>query len=407
MLRKNPLFNLIRDRRFWMGPAPWVCLLFILVNLWVERHYAQWTRIRRANLAATEEWKEATPEVKDHTKLARMFGRPKDFPITFDESTGEAMDAWWKFIPDARQTHLILHTGMSQNFSINDYQSGQITIPEYLDRSLRGKGCRAFGISAPNLCNEEWMLQILAATSNKQTTPEIFIFGACFDKFRNMDLRPNLANYLKQNASIKQRWIETLEKFAPLYPKASAKMLATVKPHSHAIASSNSEKKDAENFESRLRENLGSVSPLILARHEINGVIKFGLFNFRNRIFGIKNTSKRPMIPERYEINREFLSLAVDLLKSSGVKVFIYIVPLNPQADNPYIPEEYQAFKSWLKQVCVEKNVLYANFENIIPQEHWGLLQGEPDFKHFKAQGHELTARAIEMELFPSNEKRF
>ena len=37
----------------------------------------------------------------------------------------------------------------------------------------------------------------------------------------------------------------------------------------------------------------------------------------------------------------------------------------------------------------------FANFEDVVPTEHWGTYLGGPDFKHFKAMGHKLTARAV------------
>ena len=70
-------------------------------------------------------------------------------------------------------------------------------------------------------------------------------------------------------------------------------------------------------------------------------------------------------------------------------------MPLNPQAENPYIPEQYEEFKRWIENMCREQNVLFANFENAVPAEHWGTYLGGPDFKHFKAMGHKFTARAV------------
>ena len=119
------------------------------------------------------------------------------------------------------------------------------------------------------------------------------------------------------------------------------------------------------------------------------------LFDLRNWLFRIKNTSKRPIIQGRYDLNKEFLGLMVDLAQRNGVTMILYVIPLNPQAENPYIPEQYAAFKTWLEGFCREKGVPFANLEDLVPAQHWGTFMDGPDFKHFKGEGHRLTAQNL------------
>jgi hypothetical protein len=81
------------------------------------------------------------------------------------------------------------------------------------------------------------------------------------------------------------------------------------------------------------------------------------------------------------------------------VRFITYINPLNPQADNPYVPAEYAAFKIWAKQTADSLGVPFANLENEVPKDDWGLFLGGPDFKHFKGAGHRKTAEAVVREF--------
>src|SRR5258708_7775729 len=119
------------------------------------------------------------------------------------------------------------------------------------------------------------------------------------------------------------------------------------------------------------------------------------LYEVRNFILGINNMPKRPIVPERYDTNREFLGLLADVAHENGVGVILYIVPFNPRADNPYVPQEYTAFKSWLAAFAQQKQIPLANLENVVPADDWGKFFGGPDFKHFKGEGHRKTAAAL------------
>jgi lysophospholipase L1-like esterase len=98
-------------------------------------------------------------------------------------------------------------------------------------------------------------------------------------------------------------------------------------------------------------------------------------------------------------LNQEFLSLMADVANEHSAMLVLYVIPLNPIADNPYIQEQYASFKIWLQQFAYERNLPFANLENLVPHDDWGVFNGGPDYKHFREHGHELTAAAL-MEYF-------
>jgi hypothetical protein len=258
-----------------------------------------------------------------------------------------------------------------------------------MDDTLSPNGIRVFGMAAPNLSNEEAVLLLLSTMNDPRTHPDVFIYGVCFDKFRNVDLRPEYQAFLKDRPALRSLWGETAKEYAGLYPRAGEKMIKSL--------SEVEEGKDRERdtLDANLRNWVSRWLPVVSARNDLNAGIQLRLFLLRNWLLDIKPTSKRPIIEGRYGMNREFLGMMADIARRGGVELVLYVIPLNPLAETPYIPEQYAGFKEWLERFCGERGVLFANLENVVPSEAWGEFMGGPDFKHFRGEGHRLTATAL------------
>jgi hypothetical protein len=101
------------------------------------------------------------------------------------------------------------------------------------------------------------------------------------------------------------------------------------------------------------------------------------------------------VIPSRYALNQELCALMIEVARRRGVEIALYVVPLNPNAESPYVPEEYEAFKRWAEGLARDRGVPFANLEALVPPDDWGLWLGGPDFKHFREGGHRRSAAAI------------
>lgn len=348
------------------GPAPWVVLLLIAANLAARAVNADLLEERRRNLL--------TVGVTD--------GRTGD--VRFDASVGEDLARYWPNIPDARREPLVILCGMSQMYAINERKDGDQTIAEWMDDALARKGVRVFGLAAPNLSNEEALLLLLATVSRPETRPRAFTYGVCFDKFRNVDLREGYRRFLDTSPGLKEAWIALAHTYAGRYPKATEAMLGSL----DASAAPSTR-------EIRIRDAAAAVLPLVAARKELNARAQTLVFEARNWVFRIKPTSKRPILKSRYALNQELLELMIEVAKDNGVAIPLYVIPLNPLAENPYVPEEYAGSVAWLAELCRATDTPYANLEHVVPSEHWGEFMGGPDFKHFKGEGHRITANAI------------
>jgi hypothetical protein len=317
----------------------------------------------------------------------------------YDASQGERLEDYWGKIPNAEVQPLVILTGMSQLFSINEEKPGDQTTAEWLDDTLAPNGVRVFGLAAPNLTNEEALFYLLATASTPQTHPAAFIYAICFDKMRNVDVRSGLKRFLQSRPALKDVWAEACQGRADRYPVACEEMKATLaslkEPEEKANASA------SETFEGDARAAAARVLPMVADRQNLNSLVTLNIYFLRNKIFNIKSSSKRPIIPSRYELNQQFLQLLVELAREKNVKLLFYVIPINPLSENPYVPEQYAAFKKWVETLARDHGVAFANLENVVRSEDWGHAfdYKEPDFKHYKGEGHRATADAL-MEVF-------
>jgi len=365
--------RLLLDRRLWGGAGPACAVLLILANAYIARLERGFQEERRANLL--------------------MMTNPAEGSVAtsrYDWSVGEDPGRYWAQIPDASQQPLVIVSGMSQMYAINDPQPGDEIIAEHLDDALSPHGVRAFGLAAPNMNNEEALLYFVATSFQAQTRPTSFVYGVCFDKFRNVDLRPGLMGLLRERPGLRDAWSAVCASRSIEYPMACAKMRTALED-----TPGNGPGPREDDVEHRLRARLGLVVPMIGDGPDLNAKAQLDIFLFRNWLFRIKATSKRPLLESVYRLNQEFLGLMAEVAKERSVTLVLYVIPLNPGADNPYVSEQYLAFKSWLQGFASDRGLPFANLEGVVPHEDWGLSNGEPDFKHFRERGHELVANAI------------
>ena len=313
----------------------------------------------------------------------------KDVP-RYDWSTGSEQAKYWKYMPDARQHRLVVLDGMSQQYAINDEQPGDRIISEILDDSLRSTNTRVFGIAAPNLNHEEWLLHLHALVQNPATTPELMVFGVCFDKMRNVDVRETMQEALNANPALAREWQRSIDSL-----RAELPILATQMERTLETSRAQSVTRLDQRVEQALVSNLASTVPIVALRADLRSFLYNQVYFFRNWVFQIKTSTKRPVLADRYVLNQQALVSAVRFAKQHHIRVMLYVIPLNLSADAPYVAEQYSAFKNWLQATATQEGVPFANLESAVPDASWGLLYGQPDFKHFKEAGHLATANAL------------
>ncbi len=373
---------MVLDDRLWRGPAPWVIVFLVVANLLAAWSGGALSMERDKNLLASRE----PADVSGTAPAPR-----------FDRSVGEDTTAYLRHIPGGPVESTVILSGMSQMYAINEARPGDQTISEWMDDVIAPAGIRVFGMAAPNLHNQEALLLLLASIAEAPRRPAAFVYGVCFDKFRNVDLRPGYERLLRESPKLLALWRSTCAEHGETYPRACRKMAESPLAAEQATESS-------EGVENHLRILTGQAFPIVAERTRLNAVLQERAFLFRNWLLRITPTSKRPVLESRYVLNQEFLGLLADVARSHGVLLALYVIPLNPRAENPYIVGQYARFKTWLEAFAGERGAPFANLEGEVPTEAWGQFMGGPDFKHFKGEGHERTARAVLREFGPALE---
>jgi hypothetical protein len=381
-LGRVDLVRFLFSSRLWTGSLPWVILILLGANAALKfwREELELANEPQLNVVKAKQGK-AAPDPGPP-------GQP-NYDVRYDRSIGGRVGDFWPHIPDARKQPLVIISGMSQMYTLNDYKQGDLTIAEHIDNAIAPLGARAFGLAAPNLSHEEALLLLLAAITDPRTRPATFVFAVCFEKLREMDVRPTYRLYLASRPELVKAWRETAAGMQLRYPEAHGEMMKVLDR-----LSAEKERVD-ETFEASLRARLARAVPLVEARQDLNRQLQTQLFLLRNVIFQIKPSTKRPIIPARYQINQQFLGIIADVAKKTGVQLILYNVPLNPQSENPYIPEQYASYKNWLQEFTTTRGIPYADLEGVVPPEDWGEFMGGPDFKHFREGGHRRTASAL------------
>lgn len=327
------------------------------------------------------------PKTGDENREADLLARlPSGHVPRFDYSTGIDLVKYMGFIPDARKQPLTYVVGMSQMYTINDPRPGDEIVAELLDDAVAPQA-RVFGLAAPNLDNEEAVFLVLATLIEDRTRPANVIFGSCFDKMRNIDIRPTMLRFLSQHAKLQSSIADVVGRYRSRYPLACEKLASSLHTAQAPV--------EDRSIEARLRGVAARVLPIAGARTEIDWTIQMRLYALRNAILHIRPTDKRPMLKSRYDLNMEFLGLLSDIAADIGIRLIVYVSPLNPQAENPYVESEYSAFKVALERLAQDHRLPFADLEDVVPAGDWGEFAGGPDFKHFRGEGHRLTARAL------------
>jgi len=105
-----------------------------------------------------------------------------------------------------------------------------------------------------------------------------------------------------------------------------------------------------------------------------------------------------PVPPRAQEWNMTALATLIALTREDGVELLVYKQPFRPGLPVFYHDRSrYDAFFDRLERICHAEDVHYADFEWIVPEEFWGLDNGNrPDVFHFQARGHRNLAQAVD-----------
>ncbi len=301
---------------------------------------------------------------------------------------------------------LIFFFGNSQTHGINQIKDSDVNYVELLYRKYKDQSIGVLCNSLPNASLQEFYL--LYNYWKTKTQLKILVLPVFMDDMREDGLRdvfyPELihshfqisdsSDYLtkKINHEIRSFWSQTV----------SAEK--TVKKDNNADMAALRETVQ-ESTETYLNDKLERNSIVWANRPNVRGEFFNWLYKFRNTVLGIKASTVRKMIPQRYEYNLHALDLIVDDCMKKGIKVLLYIPPIRSDVTLPYDSADYIKFK---KEIAEYHNkfpgrVFFRNFEKIVTGYLWGYKEAtnltddrEIDYMHFQYKGHQIMADSLQ-----------
>jgi len=301
-----------------------------------------------------------------------------------------------------REQPVSLWLGNSQVHAINQPKPNDETAATKLHRRFQLHDKYFLTYSQPNANLQEHY--ILFAHMITNIPVKTLVLPVVFDDMREDGIRTSLSSSLSDPIVVQQLGQ------GELGLKLSENYLSQSRPENDLAGLNDTEQ---ERVERVLSEILSESWSVWASRPSFRGQFLNFLYMSRNWIFGINPSTTRKIIPGRYVLNIQAFSEILDLAANKGIEVLVYIVPLRNDVKRPYHADQYEAFKSEIETITLQKGFDFSNFENIVPPDFWGFKSSttiggdlELDFMHFTADGHRLLAESIYRKLLEMGSKQ-
>lgn len=282
----------------------------------------------------------------------------------------------------------ILWLGNSQLHYINQFQRGERLAPYWLRRELACPDTTVpLGFSLPNANLQEHY--VIARYVTERLPVRALVISLVFDDLREDGLRDEFADTLKAE-----------DRQALKTDPVAREIVSRAESH-WGSRSSNDENAGLEGFvqkrlEDALNEKVGAVSSLWADRANLRSRVLTDLYWTRNALLGIKATTIRKSIPDRYERNMRALEALLSAMRKRNIPVIGYIAPIRQDHPLPYDRSEYARWKDSVQTLASRYGAKVINMEELIPPRLWGAYnEGQIDFMHFTGPGHRILAEAL------------
>ena len=322
---------------------------------------------------------------------------PQGEPIhTVKQKPGEVQSM---LTETGKQDRVVMFFGNSQTHSINQKKEGEVNYPEIIQRRHPELSIRCHSIPNANL---QEFLVLLNWWSTSMEIDQLFI-PVFMDDLREDGLRQDFMPMIIEDD------LKVSCTNQALSEKLNSELLRFKMPSDNAVVGGESRNATLQDkTEKALNNWLGKRFKVWQNRPKARGDFFMKLYQWRNTIFGITASTKRKMIPARYEWNMSALEAIIKYANKNKIVINVYIPPIRNDVEVPYDPEEYQTFKEEVRKMTQSFGATFSDFEGIVPGELWGLkastnsgAEPELDYMHFQALGHQILADALEPMVMP------
>lgn len=285
----------------------------------------------------------------------------------------------------------VLWLGNSQLHAINQFKETDRLASEILYHQFEEDGLDLLTISHPSANLQEHY--VISEYAKARLNLNAVVVGIVFDDMREFGVRNDVANVLGDS-----------KVFSALNETFIGKKILK---RSHDVLDIEDEygalnKTQQDETEQILNIELAKVSDAWDRRPYLRGLVFNTMYKVRNYLFNINPSTKRKIIRPRYADNWLALEQLIESYGSSDTKIYVYIAPIRDDVEVPYVLDEYEKFKRDVEGLALSKNVVFRNYEDIVPAEFWGLKDAtglddapELDFMHYQYGGHKILSSAV------------
>jgi hypothetical protein len=287
--------------------------------------------------------------------------------------------------PHCKPTN-ILWLGNSQLHFIENFEKGQHAAPFLLRQSLDCPETTVpLAVSLPHAnLQEDYVLYHIV---RRRLPVSAIIIQLSFDDLREGGLREDLGSLLEPEDR------EALKNTAPgrtILTKAESQWQGRDAGEDAALTGFLQKK-----LEDYVNAVLAAHCQLWADRKWLRTRLYVDIYEVRNVVLGIRSTTIRKLIPQRYVANMSALGALLQEAAASGIHVIPYIAPVRQDLASPYDQGEYRSWKHDVERLASDNGSSVLDFAALVPAAEWETASENADFNHFRAGGHRLLADAL------------
>jgi hypothetical protein len=281
----------------------------------------------------------------------------------------------------------ILWLGNSQLHYIENFEKGQHAAPYMLRRALECPDTTIpLAVSLPHANLQEQYT--LAHLVQRRLPIKAVIVQLSFDDLREDGLREDFSRLLdaEDRAALRKNPVGEA-----ILAKAELQWQGRDVSEENVALAGFLQKKLEDAVNQTLSENWS----LWVDRKWLRSRLYIDFYGIRNAVLGIRSTTTRRLMPQRYLTNMAALRALLQEAASDEIRTILYVAPIRQDLAGPYDAAEYQSWKRAIEALARANGSTLLDLGALVPDDQWGPRSENADFNHFKAGGHELLAKAL------------
>ena len=306
-----------------------------------------------------------------------------------------------------------LYLGHSQTSVIAGRGPGDVNVTEALQLLLLHAAgsppIEVCSISLGGMNMAEGFAVLAATVEHRQRPLHAAVIAVALDQMRSVALRDEVALQLSSpEVRDPVRAFTATQSDLPDAQRALASFLQTPSAQRTELAESPAFPAAlAKRIEATLQETAERM-PLFARREDMQRRLATRFVTGRNRLLGISSASIRAGAETTYRANLQFLELDLRYVRARHIPIVVYVGPFRPRHPRPFPEDALAQMRRDVHDICVRYGATCLDYMDLLPEAAYSVyppnsegLDGQPDFAHLTAAGHNALAGRLFADLQP------